>query len=190
VFLTALEIRRRASGERISLLYRVSALVFGVYLAFLFAVTISPALTGAQAGGGVNLIPFRGIQKARYNPRGVWGSIALYVPFGLFLVFLSNRCRSLPVTLLAGAGLSLLIELAQLAGGAQADIDDVLLGAAGTLLGFAAGRAALLLPSLRRKTGVLIWQDGKYFRKRHDAGRLAGLRCLYLRPFWLSALQL
>ena len=67
----------------------------------------------------------------------------LLLPLGIYGPILSPRLRSLPATLLVGAGLSGLIELGQLAVAAAygfpvrvADIDDVLLNTAGVLAGY------------------------------------------------------
>jgi glycopeptide antibiotics resistance protein len=71
--------------------------------------------------------------------RQIVGNVALFAPFGLFLPLALRTFRRSWITLLAGAGLSMGIEIAQsLLPGHSSDIDDVLLNAAGTAVGFLA----------------------------------------------------
>ena len=97
-----------------------------------------------------NLVPFRifadSAAQIQHNHNfgyfvvNFLGNIAMFVPIGLFLPVLSPKC-TLSKTLLAGLGISLLIELCQIPLGRGVDIDDLWLNA----LGAAAGYALFLL---------------------------------------------
>lgn len=97
-----------------------------------------------------NLVPFRifadsAAQIQRNHNFGYFivnflGNIAMFVPVGLFLPMLCSK-YSFGKTLLAGLGISLLIELCQIPLGRGVDIDDLWLNA----LGVAAGYALFLL---------------------------------------------
>jgi glycopeptide antibiotics resistance protein len=65
------------------------------------------------------------------------GNIAMFIPTGIALPAIYPQLRSFGKTLLAGAGLSLCIELAQLPFYTRAsDIDDLLLNTAGVVIGY------------------------------------------------------
>lgn len=93
-----------------------------------------------------NLVPFRifadsAAQIQRNHNFGYFivnflGNIAMFVPIGLFLPMLSPKC-TLSKTLLAGLGISLLIELCQIPLGRGVDIDDLWLNTLGTAAGYA-----------------------------------------------------
>ncbi len=83
-----------------------------------------------------------------FELRQLVGNFLLLLPLGIYGPILAPRLRSLPAILLAGAGLSALIELGQLAVATAygfplrvADIDDVLLNTAGVLAGYLLWRA-------------------------------------------------
>jgi glycopeptide antibiotics resistance protein len=85
---------------------------------------------------------------AGFELRQLVGNVLLLLPFGIYGPILAPRLRSLPAILLAGAGLSALIELGQLAVATAygfpvrvADIDDVLLNTLGVLVGYLLWRA-------------------------------------------------
>lgn len=116
-------------------------LAFVLYLSALLWLTLG-AVPGVSGGAGCNLEPGRTI-AACFSVGGftfVWnvlGNIAAFVPLGAALRGgLLGRSWRLRWVLLAGAGLSLLIEGLQYRGGVRvADIDDVILNAAGALAG-------------------------------------------------------
>lgn len=127
--------------------------LFSLCLAGLFSQTL---LAGGYALGRnqaravwwsqFNLVPFRifadsAAQIQRNNNFGYFvvnflGNIAMFVPIGLFLPMLSQKC-SLSKTLLIGLGISLLIELCQIPLGRGVDIDDLWLNTLGAALGYA-----------------------------------------------------
>lgn len=183
IFLLVYEIGLRIRNARVSLLHRGLILILGQYLTAVFSLTVSPVygFSFLHLSGTVNLIPLEVLTTFFTNPRNLFGNILLFVPFGLLAVLLSNRCRRLRVTLLAGAGLSLFIELMQLFGTRGTDIDDVILNTAGTFFGYLCGRLLLsLAPSLQEKVGVAIKADGKFRIKQKDAGGIAVLAVFIL----------
>ena len=108
---------------------------FGLYMAAL--ITMVLLKYGLQTGhGSLNLIPF---QWANYPPKtlfdNVFGNIAFFIPFGLFLPLLSRRFNTTMI-IIAGFLLSLFFEAFQYVtdtGGA--DIDDLILNTCGVFCG-------------------------------------------------------
>ena len=75
----------------------------------------------------------------------VVGNVAAFVPIGLLAPIAWTRWRSWPAALALGLGVSLGIEVAQLAISVaigvpyrHADIDDIILNGAGTAIGYGA----------------------------------------------------
>ena len=109
----------------------------------LLALTLT--LPYAQPGetGGVNLVPFREIDRFTallHHPAGVvniFGNIAVFVPLGALVAWLARApwLVRILVGTTAGALFSALIEVMQLAAGRVADIDDVILNSVGAFLG-------------------------------------------------------
>jgi glycopeptide antibiotics resistance protein len=121
-----------------------------VYLVVLFDLTL---LRFSMDRPAANLTPFHTIAHD-WRAGGhefvinLLGNLAAFVPLGVLLP--SAWPGRVPLSawraVATGAGLSLAIELAQYASGRRvADVDDVLLNAAGTLLGYGALRAARAL---------------------------------------------
>jgi glycopeptide antibiotics resistance protein len=139
---------RRRTG-RPSLRVRVAAVV---YVAALGAVTLAPihwTLGPARQPRNLapQLVPFDGILADVADApvetlAELFGNVLLFAPFGLLLPRFVPAMRRWWRVLAAGAGVSLCIELYQLAwpGVRKASVNDVLLNALGTLLGFAALR--------------------------------------------------
>ena len=125
--------------------------LFSLCLAGLFSQTLLVDLHMARQERAVwwsqfNLVPFRvfadSAAQIQHNPNvgsfivNVVGNIAMFVPIGLFLPMLCPK-RSFGKTLLAGLGISLLIELCQIPLGRGVDIDDLWLNALGAAAGYA-----------------------------------------------------
>ncbi|SHO46924.1 VanZ family protein [Anaerocolumna xylanovorans] len=173
LFLIVSEIGYRIRRERITWFHRLLVLSTGLYITAVFAVTLSPgsAISFPPSFRNFNLTPFQALHTASSNPLNFWGNIALFIPLGIFLVLLFNHCQKFLFTLLTGAGISLLIELLQLFGIRAADIDDILLNTAGTILGYLSGKILVsFVPFCRRNSGVFKHKDTKIVRKRQDAG--------------------
>ena len=129
--------------------------LFSLCLAGLFSQTLLVDLHMARQERAVwwsqfNLVPFRvfadSAAQIQHNHNfgyfivNFFGNIVMFVPVGLFLPMLCSK-YSFGKTLLAGLGISLLIELCQIPLGRGVDIDDLWLNA----LGAAAGYALFLL---------------------------------------------
>ncbi|MEL7656967.1 MAG: VanZ family protein, partial [Bacillota bacterium] len=171
LFLGISEIILRKKNERISWFRRIMVLAMGLYLTVVFSVTVSVdyVFSLENFGQNINVVPFRVLHKDFES----WGNMIMFIPFGTLLVLLSKKCQKLYVTLLAGAGLSLFIELLQLFSVRITDIDDLILNTAGTLCGFILGKLILLLiPSLRKMVGIIKIEDGKLYKKNNDAGSI------------------
>ncbi len=83
-----------------------------------------------------------------FELRNLVGNILLLLPLGIYGPILTPRLRSLPAILMLGTGLSVLVELGQLAVAMAygfpvrvADVDDVVLNALGVLAGYLVWRA-------------------------------------------------
>ena len=128
---------------------RLAALV---YVAALAVATLLPihwtlGLTKWSGDYRPQLVPFDGI-LSRFEDSTLetlaelFGNVLLFAPFGFLLPLLVPAMRRWWRVVAVGAGVSLAIELYQLAwpGVRNASVDDVLLNALGALLGFAALR--------------------------------------------------
>ena len=139
---------------RSSLWLRVAALVYAAALAVVTLLpTRLPPWPGSYGNHEPKLVPFNGILlELKWAPLGtlvdLFGNVLLFVPLGFLLPLFVPAMRRWWQALAVGAGVSLLIELYQLAwpGVRWASVDDVLMNALGALLGF----AALRLTSYRR----------------------------------------
>lgn len=116
--------------------------LFGLYLALTFQVTGAGTLYeafyhGISLGGGeVNLIPFsQGI-----SPLGYALNLLLGMPLGFLLPLLWERLNRPGAIALSGLAFSLLIELSQLCNFRATDVDDLIMNALGTVLGWLAFR--------------------------------------------------
>jgi|BioPla2DNA2_1021312.scaffolds.fasta_scaffold07690_7 D-alanyl-D-alanine carboxypeptidase/VanZ family protein len=183
IFLVIHEIGLRYRNEQASWFHRIMILLFGLYLTAVFALTVSPVygFSISHFGNSINLIPLKVLDTIADNPMNLWGNILLFVPVGVLLVLSSYKCQKIYVTVFSGAGLSFLIEVLQLFSTRGTDIDDIILNTVGTLCGYLLGRMILYsLPSLRKRVGVMILVENKYYRKKNDTGSIAALAAFVL----------
>lgn len=175
-FITAAWIAVRAlaalRAERV--LWRRELLLLTVYicLAVIARVVYFPmALENGRLGllrfdasrmpGGVNLVPFRHM-FIRYPgwKLNIIGNVAMFIPVGIFWPLCFKRLNGLFKTVLAGFGLSLIIELTQLLFYERlSDVDDLILNTAGVLIGAAiyfAARAVIKTAKRARRS-----EDGR-----------------------------
>jgi glycopeptide antibiotics resistance protein len=122
------------------------------YATALAVVTLAPIRWNPEFARWPNnykpqLVPFDGILfSIRSSPLAtlaeLFANVLLFAPFGFLLPLLVPAMRRWWRVLAAGAGVSLLIELSQIAWPSvrKADANDVLMNALGALLGFAALR--------------------------------------------------
>jgi len=123
-------------GEAVQVLLRVA--LVGCVIALL-AITV---IAGGSSGG-VNLVPFAGIRSELGNVNrelafaNVVGNVLMFVPVPILarLTWVPTWPRAFG----CGVVLSVAIELIQLGTGRSADIDDVLLNSAGSLVGAVGG---------------------------------------------------
>lgn len=189
LFLIIYEKRLRAKAEQVFWLHRIVFLLLGLYLTVVFSLTVSPVygFSLANTGNSVNLTPLHALHEMNINPMNFWGNILLFIPFGILSVLLSYRCRKFYVTLLMGIALSILIEVLQLFGTRGTDIDDVILNAAGTLCGYYLGKLLLwVAPSLHKKVGVKLMNDGECCGTGNDAVSIAILAAIILISVFVS----
>lgn len=154
IFLAIREIGLRLKKEQVSWFHRIMIVVLGLYLTVVFTLTVSPiyGFSVSHFGNSVNFIPLQALNTMTDNPLNFWGNILMFMPVGMSLVLLSNKCKKLYVTVFIGAGLSVLIEALQLFSSRGTDIDDIILNTTGTLCGYLLGRIILnVLPVLRKK---------------------------------------
>jgi glycopeptide antibiotics resistance protein len=88
----------------------------------------------------INLIPFVNIldyDSKREAAINIIGNTCMFIPTGIILPILYPRLDCFWKVLLAGAGLSLVIEMMQLFfPGSVSDIDDLILNTAGVAIGY------------------------------------------------------
>lgn len=121
--------------------------LFVVYLAGLCYFLFFAESLGRGASGNYryNLVPFREIMRfVRYRHTigagrvalNIFGNIAAFVPFGLFLKSLSKGKMRLGAVFLLSAECSVIVEVLQLLTTiGSCDIDDVILNTCGGVLG-------------------------------------------------------
>ncbi len=82
----------------------------------------------------VNILDYDNIREAAIN---IIGNISMFIPTGIILPILYKRLDCFWKVLLAGAGLSFVIEMVQLLfPGSVSDIDDLILNTAGVAIGY------------------------------------------------------
>ena len=126
---------------------RLALTLLVLYLVLLAVLTLRPVGADADSALRVNLRPWATIGKAlRLGPdsfafRILVGNLLAFVPLGLLLPA-ANRRIPWPLVILAGLALSAAIEVTQYGlslyvghGYRAADIDDVIVNVAGTILG-------------------------------------------------------
>ena len=103
------------------------------------------------------------------------GNLLVFMPIGMLAAVLFRDLRSGWKMLLLGAGFSLIVETLQVLLAVRVfDVDDILLNALGTWLGYGVFRLANLLPPLRK------WFDGIAAAQRKGALGFFVFACLSL----------
>lgn len=119
--------------------YKVSLAIFAILVCGMLSVTGVPSIYDIVRTGfeirpdAINFIPF---SDPEFDIEQYALNIALFVPLGFLLPFVWKSYENLPRTLLLGLGFSVLIELFQLFSFRATDVDDLILNALGTLMGF------------------------------------------------------
>lgn len=160
--------RRRVGGEPTSKSRELLLLAFVVYLAAVAAVTLSPNRSSrllAQGRGGIELHPKvasltcsgaslpSGSTAQGFCEHNARGNVALFFPLGILLPLIWMRIRFWSGMLIAIA-LSTCIELLQYVSSAwgsyrAADVNDVILNAAGACIGLALMTLLRMRPTTR-----------------------------------------
>ncbi len=143
---------------------RLEILLFIAYLAVLFyflffAETMGRTVTEREYH--YNLMPLKEIKRfwTYRHSLGFWsvclnlfGNVAAFLPFGMFLPRLCPKCRKFLLTMLFSFELSLCVELIQLVGKVGSfDVDDILLNTLGGAFGYLCYSISKKLFSKRRK---------------------------------------
>ncbi len=143
---------------------RLEILLFIAYLAVLFyflffAETMGRTVTEREYH--YNLMPLKEIKRfwTYRHSLGFWsvclnlfGNVAAFLPFGMFLPRLYPKCRKFFLTALFSFELSLCVELIQLVGKVGSfDVDDILLNTLGGAFGYLCYSISKKLFSKRRK---------------------------------------
>ncbi|MBW9156222.1 VanZ family protein [Clostridium sp. FP2] len=85
----------------------------------------------------INIIPFKGmIEFGIHGIVNIFGNIFMFMPFGFFVALFSKKDKRIKHTVLAGAGVSLVIEIIQIFVMRYMDINDIILNTLGAFLGF------------------------------------------------------
>lgn len=131
------------------MLYALKILLFAAYLAFLcyflfFAESMGRCFS--ERTYHYNLMPFKEICRfwVHRQTLGFWsvalnlvGNVVAFIPFGMFLPWLYERCRRFSITVLFCFEFSLFVEITQLVFKVGSfDVDDILLNTLGGILGF------------------------------------------------------
>lgn len=139
-------------------------LLFAAYLAIMcyflfFAETMGRTVTEREYH--YNLMPLKEIKRfwTYRHSLGFWsvclnlfGNVAAFLPFGMFLPRLYPKCRKFFLTALFSFELSLCVELIQLVGKVGSfDVDDILLNTLGGAFGYLCYSISKKLFSKRRK---------------------------------------
>ena len=157
-------VQRKKAEDKINWGRELLLLVFAAYIAAVCSQTILPIFSfGIDSGTGkfffhagllgsrsLNLVPFRTILEflSPYDStmaRVDWGvframnllmNLVLFLPFGFLLPVLWDKFRSFKRTVLLAVCLIIAIESVQYFIGRSCDIDDLILNALGTALGY------------------------------------------------------
>ena len=117
----------------------IQPLIFDIATAFPFRVNLIPL---------VNLFDYDSKRDLMLN---VIGNVAMFIPSGIVLPIVYKRLDTFGKVLLAGAGISLCIEILQLPFSVRAtDIDDLILNTIGVIIGYG---IYALIRSVRRTKG-------------------------------------
>ncbi len=126
----------RSNNERLVFYKEFSNLLFIIYILLLYELLTRSELNHVS---GYNLVPFTeifrypiGSQNFYFN---VIGNIVMFIPFGYFISTYIKPKRILPILLVSIISSST-VEFVQLCIGRSFDVDDIILNALGSIIGF------------------------------------------------------
>ncbi len=125
--------KEKVKGLAPSLSHTIFIYIFCFSLLSIFTATAAPNIYSHAGTLRLNLIPFIDITT---NYVQYVENILLFIPFGFLLPLLWKNFGKLRMTLIAGAGFSLFIEIVQIFTIRVTDIDDLLMNTAGTVIGY------------------------------------------------------
>ena len=122
---------------------RIQPLIFDIATAFPFRVNLIPF---------VNLFDYDNKRDLLLN---VIGNIAMFIPSGIVLPIVYKRLDTFGRVLVAGAGISLCIEIIQLPFRVRAtDIDDLVLNTVGVIVGYGLYSLIQYVRRIKRQIGI------------------------------------
>lgn len=124
---------RRNKDIKKAIPHFVATYVFSFFIAAVLSTTGVPSLLYLRIAVNINVIPFRDISS---NFVQYVENIILFIPIGFLLPVLWKRFERLSITIIAGALLSLLIEISQMLCYRATDVDDLIMNTLGALVGF------------------------------------------------------
>lgn len=139
--------RHRSNGDRSRARRAAVRALLATYVLGLAWWTIVLANPNYDGSRHANLAPFREIARSLtdrepgYGLLNFWGNIVAFVPLGALALVSLRRSRGAWLAAFgAGVAVSVAIEITQYSIGRSADVDDVILNAAGVALGVAFAR--------------------------------------------------
>ena len=115
----------------------IGCLIFSCYLFALLHITGAGTLyDGFRYGINSNLINLIPFSDPNIDIIGYILNVVLFLPLGFILPLLWTEFGNCKAVILAGAILSLIVELSQIINNRATDVDDLILNTLGTLLGF------------------------------------------------------
>lgn len=127
----------------------VWAALFAIYMNAMMIVVVVPYAEYITWHPYINLIPFNNLSSS--NILGMVLNIIMLIPFGAFLPIYFKKFRKLSSTVIAGALMSLTIEVLQLFVFRATDINDLIMNTLGALVGYFVAKVII------RKS----WDDGE-----------------------------
>lgn len=112
-------------------------LLFAIYMNAMLIIVGIPSAQYITWEPSINWIPFHDFTPS--NILGMVLNIVMLIPFGAFLPIYFKRFRKLLPTVVAGAFMSLTIEILQLFTFRATDIDDFIMNTLGAFLGYCIG---------------------------------------------------
>ena len=135
--------------------HRWLMVLFGCFIAEIFAITGIPSIWRMSADLSVNLVPFDALST---SPVQYCLNIILFLPIGIIAPLIWKQLGHLKNVILLGGGLSFFIEFMQMFNFRATDVDDLIANTAGAVLGFVlvkviAGKRISREENVNRKEG-------------------------------------
>lgn len=126
----------KSNNERLVFYKEFGSLLFIIYVFLLYELLTRTELNSVS---GYNLVPFTEIFRYKIGSESFYfnviGNIALFIPFGYFISTYIKPNRILPILIVSVIS-SATVEFVQFMIGRSFDVDDILLNAVGSIIGF------------------------------------------------------